>query len=387
MRRRLVDSALYVAVTAVLGFALAEICLVAFDPQIFRGPHPANPELDMIYDVDMGFRVRPYSGGSNRFGWNGADPPEKDPASFRVLLVGDSFGWVGGREGNYSALLQTLFDDRFGSQRVDVINSGYPGTHTGEQLAMLRKLGFQLEPDLVVLGFFAGNDIVDANPNRKRIVVDGIFLDIDPRHELVLLGRPIVWSSRLLALVRHSLAIRAERAKAQREARALAPSRIEDPWAIQFSEDAFLRIEYDRLQLCDTRALAAGRFADRIDYALANVSRMRDAVSGRGAEFRVAIFPDQAQVDDALLHDMLAAHRRVPQDFEVGCVQHLLRDRLDTEAIPYLDLTDEFRRAGRDRELYLFRNTHWNRAGNELAARLLYDFLGPAVEARLRRLP
>jgi hypothetical protein len=37
-----------------------------------------------------------------------------------------------------------------------VINAGYPMTHTGEQLEVLRKYALQYDPDVVVLSFLRG---------------------------------------------------------------------------------------------------------------------------------------------------------------------------------------------------------------------------------------
>ena len=108
----------------------------------------------------------------------------KSARVFRIVVVGDSFGWSGGLEDNYTAILERKFESRDGAHQVDVINTGYPGTHTGEQLIMLKKFALQYHPDLVILGFFAGNDFFDADPNRKRIVVNKYFHDIDKRYEL-----------------------------------------------------------------------------------------------------------------------------------------------------------------------------------------------------------
>lgn len=119
-------------------------------------------------------------------------------------MVGDSFGWAGGLEGNYTALLETMFERRDGSHKIDVINTGYPGTHTGEQLVVLKKYGLQYNPDLVILAFFAGNDFFEADPNRKRIVVNGCLVDIDKRHEHRFLGYPVITRSRALVFLKQN---------------------------------------------------------------------------------------------------------------------------------------------------------------------------------------
>ncbi len=53
----------------------------------------------------------------------------------------------------------------------------------------------------------------------------------------------------------------------------------------------------------------------------------------------------------------------------------ILREHLEAQAIPFVDLTDAFRRATAAETLYLERDTHWNAAGNRLAAAVLAQYL------------
>lgn len=105
------------------------------------------PQGLLEYDPDLGFRARvhyptPDGGLTKAYGFNDRDyPPRNIPGAFRVLVVGDSFSWVGGREGNYTKVLERKFETHHGSYMIDFINAGYPMTHTGEQLAMLKKFG------------------------------------------------------------------------------------------------------------------------------------------------------------------------------------------------------------------------------------------------------
>src|SRR5258708_5504885 len=130
---------------------------------------------------------------TNRFDLNDLDYTfAKTPDTSGMVVVGDSFGWASGLEGHYTALLERLFEDPDHAHKVDIFNTGSSGTHTGEQLIMLNKFGLQYNPDLVILGFFVGNDFRDADPNRKRIVVDGCLVDIDKRYESRFLCYPII---------------------------------------------------------------------------------------------------------------------------------------------------------------------------------------------------
>jgi hypothetical protein len=186
-----------------LAFAIIEIVMIVFEPYLLQGFY--------MYDQELGFRVRPHTDGSNEFGFNDDDYPLDKPAgTYRILFLGDSFSFVCGREDNYVAVVRKLIKERFPDRKIDVINAGYPMTHTGEQLAVLKRFGLKYHPDMVVLGFFVGNDFIDGDPYRKRIVLNETFIDIDRREEAVFLGYPILAKSRLIEFVKQKIRILSE---------------------------------------------------------------------------------------------------------------------------------------------------------------------------------
>ena len=121
-------------------------------------------------------------------------------------------------------------------------------THTAEQLGVLRLFGLQYQPDAVLLDLFMGNDFVDADPNRKRIVVYDTVFDIDRRRELRLFGYPIVAQSRLYQFLRQrigTLAATLPRMLA-RDAEAATDGEFRG-----FTQEVFDRIKSNQLQFFD----------------------------------------------------------------------------------------------------------------------------------------
>ncbi|WP_287244207.1 hypothetical protein [Okeania sp. SIO1H5] len=360
---------------------LVEIVMIVLEPYLFKGLYQ--------YDSDLGFRVRPYINGNNQFGFNDRDYPlQKDQNKFRLLVVSDSFNWAGGKEGNYTALLEKNFDNYYGKQQVDVINVGYPGTHTGEQLAMLKKYGLQYNPDLVVLGFFVGNDFRDADPERKRIIVNGIYIDIDKEDELIIFGYPIIGKSRLLMFLQQKYQVYQELQRAKQDSAQFSSSlvaslnlasapiieREKSPGIL--SEKAFLRVEKSRLKFCKIRDLLEGKRDDNINYIFQSISEMQALLESRNIQFVVAIYPDEYQVNDELLNDIFAEYDDLKREsYNTTCQQEILRKYLEANSIPYIDMLDRFRREQKNRPLYLLREPHWNSAGNLLAADILFDYL------------
>ena len=370
--RKATKLAIKIGLIIVVSLMCVEFLMIVLDPYLFKGFYESDP--------DLGFRVRahlPPDEGTptNQFGFNDRDYPlQKTPSIFRIVIVGDSFGWAGGLEGNYTALLEKMFERRDGSHKIDIVNSGYPGTHTGEQLMMLKKYGLQYDPDLVILGFFAGNDFFEADPNRKRIIVNGCYADIDKRHEYRLLGYPIIAQSRLLLFIRQKYAARTIAKRARSEAQALAAATGQPAPLQNLPEETFYNIQKAKLEFFNTKT-SAQRFGPNINYIFQSISEMNDLLKSRNIKFMVAIYPDEMQVSPNQFDTLVAKFGLNREDYDLNLAQNLLKSFLDSKQIPYLDLLERFRTEEQKQDLYLFRNTHWNKSGNELAAEMLFQYL------------
>lgn len=372
MLKKITRVAIKIGLIVVVSFLAVEVLMIVLDPYLFKGIFQ--------YDPDIGFRVRahvPTDAGTltNQFGFNDRDYPlQKAPDTFRVLVVGDSFGWAGGLEGNYSALLETMFERRDGAHKIDVINTGYPGTDTAEQLTMLKKYGLQYNPDLVILGFFAGNDFFDGDPNRKRIVVNDCFVDIDKRYEHRFLGYPIIAQSRTLLFLRQKYEIYERTKKAAAEAREWVAATGQPAPLKNLPEETFLNVQNSKLEFFNTRT-SAQRFGPNINYIFQSISEMNDLLKSRNIKFMVAIYPDEMQVSQTEFDTLVKKFGLNREEYNLNLAEDLLGSFLESKHIPYVDLLGGFRAEEQKQSLYLFRNTHWNKAGNQLAAEMLFQYL------------
>lgn len=374
--RPLLRAAIVLMVTAASCFILLEAFMIVLEPYLFTGLYQYDPEL--------GFRVRPNARGTNSFGFNDHDYPlVRRPGSFRMLIVGDSLGWTGGLEGNYTAILERKLEHRYGNGYVEVINTGYPMTATAEQLGILRRYGFRYDPDLVVLGFFVGNDFLDADPYRKRLVLNNTYFDIDRRHELRLFGYPMVPQSRLIKFLKQRYTI-------WKKTRGLPGTQEDDSGHATergrgtFLEEAFLDIEKARLEFCRVERHSEKEFQGRVEYALESILRMRDILRSRGIRFVVGIYPDEFQINETLLDDIFDHYALDRGQYDIDLMQKLLTEHLRRERIAYVDLLPVFRDRGKTTRLYQFRDTHWNEQGNELAAETLFHYLVSEGLVRVR---
>lgn len=372
--------AIKIGVLIVLPLLLVEVLMITLDPYLFKGRYE--------YDPDLGFRGRAYfrmapgflgddDDGTitNRFGFNARDYSLRAaPGTFRILFVGDSFSWAGGLKGNYTALLERMFETRSGFENVEVVNTGYSGTHTGEQLIMLKKYGLQYNPDLVVLGFFAGNDFIEADPNRKRIILNGCELDIDRRHEHRLFGYPIVMQSRLWLFLNQKYQVYRIQTQARKEAREWAAATGQPLPTKNLPQEDFYRIQEAKLRFLN-KNVAAERFGSNVDYIFRSITEMNDLLKARNVKFMVAIYPDSFQVSPAEFDTLVTRFGLKREDYDLNRAQDLLKTFLTSKQIPYVDLWERFKAEEQKRDLYLLNDPHWNKAGNELAAEILFQYL------------
>jgi lysophospholipase L1-like esterase len=83
----------------------------------------------------------------------------RDPLRKRIVCLGDSVSWGYGvnDDETFCVNLEKLL------QNTDVINMGVPGYCTGDELLLYQYEGYKYNPDIVMLCFFMGNDIVENN--------------------------------------------------------------------------------------------------------------------------------------------------------------------------------------------------------------------------------
>jgi hypothetical protein len=154
------------------------------------------------YDPTKGWALRPgrwaFPGGTvtaNSRGIRGEaeHAPGRRPGVRRVVVVGDSFtfGEGVGDDETFPARLQA----RLGP-RVEVINLGIHGYGHDQMLIHLREEGLRYEPDLVILGYYAGD--VRRNALAFRDYAKPRFV-LQEDGSLVLMGSPVPSIHRVLA--------------------------------------------------------------------------------------------------------------------------------------------------------------------------------------------
>jgi hypothetical protein len=165
--RRTVLRLLLSIVSILLGLTAAEIGL--------RVAGIAPPEV-RSYDPVRGWQLRPGAIGLQRSegharvtinggGFRGPEVPIDGPRGvLRIAVLGDSFTeamHVPYDETFCAVIERELASCPLGGQRAQVLDFGVSGYGTGQELLTLRQQVWRYAPDIVILAFFAGNDVSD----------------------------------------------------------------------------------------------------------------------------------------------------------------------------------------------------------------------------------
>ena len=137
------------------------------------------------------------------------------------------------------------------------------------------------------------------------------------------------------------------------------------------AEDAFLEIESQRLRLVrdDHREVFERFFADAREVLV----RLHRSVRSHGAQLVMVVIPDEYQVNAELRRQIEERFEIDPETLDLTLPQRRLADFCREEGLACLDLLPLLEAA--PERTYRPRDTHWNAAGNRLAAEAIADFL------------
>jgi hypothetical protein len=303
---------------------------------------------------------------------------EKEPGTFRVLVLGDSFVEAAqvNEQDRFVSRLEALFNADGGQTRYEVIDASCGGWGTGQQLLYLREQGLAYRPDLVLLAFFVGNDVGDNSlelqlDGKAEVALKPYFVEgKDGALELLSPSPPpqtaFVRAANVLRL--HSTAYNfVETGVLQKLGR-------DDLRAAWRAVDAPERLRLQGNLVFRERLTDDWRSAWKITEKL--LGKVRDEATGRGARFGIVLVPTRGQVSDQAWRGIAGGDggRRAGLDRQFPNEQlQKIAGRLNT---PLLDLVPPLRQAqdaGRD-ALYYERDQHWTANGHAVAAQAIARF-------------
>ena len=317
---------------------------------------------------------------------------EKEAGVIRILVIGDSFieaEQVDEQETSHQVLEDILNSRMPPGRRVEVISAGVGGWGPAQELMYYRSEGRRYQPDVVIVAWFPGNDLLDNLPDSLRtgregincyapyfVICDGRF---DPRPWYSVPGLQPTWNEcpagkRWFTHILSWL---------------YAHSRI-----YQNVEPVFVEGR-ERLQYQPMAApwLKTKTGDEVLNYAYAlNVhiyARLAQEVGDTGAETVFVLVPPREAVSQEANPDL--ADLSVVDEADLGDADPTLPHRtmagmMQAHQLAVLDLQPyfvDYVKAGNEVPYGTVRDFHWNVGGNRLAGQVIAEWLidqgiGPA---------
>jgi hypothetical protein len=325
----------------------------------------------------------------NRAGFRDADRAEGRVAgTFRIAVLGDSMveALQVPTEQRFTEVLEGLLNRRncLGSDRVEVLNFGFSGDGTAQELMILRHHVWKYQPDMVVLGVMTGNDV--RNNSKRLQNDDGRPYFLLKNGELVLddsFRRSSAHIKTWWERVGYWIIDRSRLAQVAYEARATLQKRRAVTQARAGFGDADQDLGLDTLVYKEP---VSGVWQEAWEVTEALLTLMHQEVREHNAEFLAVTLSNTVQVNPDLT------------------VRQRLMDKLKIETLSYpderikavgkrdgfqvLNLAPQLQEYVKEHNVYLhgFSNTpkgtgHWNEEGH----RLVGEFLSEAICSRFRR--
>ncbi len=307
----------------------------------------------------------------NRAGFRGPDRPQQKPQARdgkicrRVAVLGDSMiaSLAVDEEDTMVCRLERMLNESHGETTWEVLNFGVSGASPGQAMVLYRELASRYDPDVVLCAFFVGNDLAD---NCSRLSNNPrIYFDLDEQGGLCQLpfsaGRARIGYylnrySRFYVWQKH--AVNKTRRQLMNRVGMIEPGQ----WICCNKE---------------TEKLAhAWKLTNEIHRAF------QQEVESRGAEFAVVLIPSGWQIYEDVFQTILDRAGEMAEHFEADYPDRRLGALCRAAGIPLVSMSADFRRAApsrsaqrKDEWLFHGGNGHFNRRGNEIAARVVHRFL------------
>jgi hypothetical protein len=354
-------------------------------PFDFSIPHPIlgwalQPNTTYLNEIPEGTVSVTY----NSEGWRDLEHDvEKPYGVFRILVLGDSF-----MEANSIKLDDTFHRQveelaRAAGSNVEVINMGVAGYGTLQEYLVFQEIGHLYNPDLVLVGFFDENDLINNSLELASILTEeGQVTNARPFLDLNESGRwtitPVDFEGAQRSYAEHKASLEAKRNKLTEKLillRLLSAgiARIQVPEFLKNQESQLEPVDKNRQELalmgvnyCEEPA----EFTRAWDATERIFAMFKEEVDAYGAKLVVFTVPAMEEVS---LEYMKSVKANVAYPDKL-CLEeapgHARLSRMLTDLdIEQISLVPAFRRVMREDGINLYQSDlHWNPKGHALAA-------------------
>jgi GDSL-like Lipase/Acylhydrolase family len=294
----------------------------------------------------------------------------------RILIVGDSIAFGSGLDvgERFSEVLGRELGDS-----VEVINAGVPGWGNDQEMLFYEQRLRRLKPDIVLLSFTGGNDIVNnalggallegGTKPRFELAADSLHMipPAPPRDPGAMMRiKSLLHRSRLLVFAKRRLMRISYRHRIQAET-------SQQLHGFESYRDLSHWSAYENPP--DDATESAWKVTEAI------LARFAADCRADSVRFIVFAMPLKLEVDDAWREQVIKGTTADAARLDMAYPYHRLHAFCTARHIEYYYPVDEFRRAAAHETLYFQKDSHPNIRGNQITADYLRDVLTGSVTA------
>ena len=338
-----------------------------------RGGTEAAPEFQKLFTPDpvLGYRLKP--GATARFrtadfdtritinqaGVRDRDVAPKAPGERRMVVLGDSLVMsvqVPVEDTFVARLERRLNASAEPPATYRVINAGVQGYGPVEEYLFHREVTSALQPDIVILALYPGNDAVEAGATAYKLREPGPSRSADA--DLGAWQRFTQWRRRM---IRKSIVLQVARLRVMTVLDRFGWRPEIDPPLRTYLPDAPPEID---------KGLEVTRDV---------VSRLDALTRQEGSRLVVVLLPARFQVDDGDYGRLKEIVARSGQTLDRDRATERFKAALSGLNVPVFDALPPLREAARQADVYMQSTAHFTPAGHEALAGILEQYLRQAV--------
>lgn len=381
--RRMAVNGLLIILSIVVGLLLVELGIRLFG----LSSREIILSRGMIPDEHCGFKLQanvtipPIPGvmpevNINSLGMRDKEYFVKKPnQTVRILALGDSFAY--GRvhyNFNFLTLLEEKLNHHYQDWTIELLNSGVPAYEPVHELAYLKTYGFRFEPDIVLQCIYVGNDLQNNHLAPTELHPGSPLQQMEAQKEQLPFHSLLRWSElywTILNLISKAQILHEIEKRIPRlDAESLDdPNQIvEDFWMM--SDDEYTAVLRNHAPNFLAEKVRGKKEQQQIQTTLQVINDCAMACQQRDILLMIALIPAEEQVNKTVQQQLLKEmeKEKEPLAFDFKQPQKTLMAEFVRLNISAIDLLPPFLKNADEQRLYLLRDTHWNEAGNHLAA-------------------
>lgn len=287
-------------------------------------------------------------------------PTQKPDGETRILFVGDSFtmGWGVKENETFARKTEELLRTQ-GFSNVTSINAGFSAAGPSGYYLYLKYFGLDLDPDIVVVGFFIGNDItarkdvewVKTDENGMPDIVRSKSTYIDSTGTIRFTDTPLRYRIPILNNSHAFLML----------VNAISPQKT--------STDPSKEMIRQLTCLFQSNCHDLDTAKREVQFLFKGINSL---VSSKGKKLVVLMIPDDYQVNAYPSYKYVQGLPLLPS--ERRSINNEFIRFFEDEKIAYIDVLPDMMEQAKE-PLYLPEDGHWNAAGHAFAANIISDKL------------